>query len=341
MTQKTRLLAVLAAVILIISALLSGCGPNVDEPEGTVKPTSTPAATPTPEQADEIEAKLEKMYPVFFSIISAMEDGAHYDATDMNFVWSTLFYLCSSHIGPGDGVETTGSEAVVSGSKMRAFASACFLGAQLRAKPGGESPVTYDEDSDVYRVPLSDVGDMEIRLMDYAQIEDGLYKARVAFINAADNQLLGLYAFECKTPAVKGPQFPFQVEFSTETYMELAVINEVGQDTVSLSYVDTVWHAADELDGNGEPYGNDWLEIIGRPNENIMVRTDKRTVIIMPDIFTLNSDIDEEGDYRTTLEFLAQNCGKTYQDDPLYFKVNIWDGALASAELWWEYYFAG
>lgn len=337
MTRKARLPAALAAVILIMSALFSGCGSITGEPEGTGNPT----AAPTPEQTDEAEAKLEKMYPVFFSIISAMEDGAHYDAADMGFVWSTLFYLCSSHIGPGEGVEMTGSEAVVSGSRMRAFASACFLGVELSAKPDSESPVTYDEASDTYHVPVSDAGDIEISLMDYIEVEDGLYKARVALINAADNQLLGLYALECKTPAVKGAQFPFQVEFATETYMELAVINEVGQDTVSLSYVDTLWHAADELDENGEPYGNDWLEITQKPDENIMVRTDNRTVIIMPDIFTLNSDIDEDGDYRTTLEFLAQNCGKTYQDEPLYFKVNIWDGALASAELWWEYYFAG
>ncbi len=153
---------------------------------------------------------LLSMLPVFDSILRTVrEDASSYDPQNAEFVWGVL-YRMGVNFGldyPDVSIDEETFDVVVTGSLMRDFAAAAFPG--LAKLPAPSTSVTYDEASDAYRLPGSDMGESET-VVEGSQDVDGKLAVAVAMMDLDGSKLDGMTITVSK--AQDGALFPYVVD---------------------------------------------------------------------------------------------------------------------------------
>jgi uncharacterized protein YceK len=165
-----KLTAILLAIMLLLG--VSGCAgttsatqPPAKQATATITPTepvATTQADATPKQLTEDQSgTAETMLPVMDSIIRALyENDLEQYSTDPSFVWTVIYLLSVNYHQDTEGVEIDTTEGVmrVPAKLVEGMMAACFNGVSDLPQQESSSMVEYDPDSDMYIMPLSDMG---------------------------------------------------------------------------------------------------------------------------------------------------------------------------------------
>lgn len=118
-------------------------------------------------------------------------------------------------------------------------------------------------------------------------------------------------------------------------------VSKVNGDIISVTICEIVYHMSDDLDKYGEPYGNDWVEIVDT-GKTVELNASSNCEYIYVDLFSLETDHDGKYKFKniTKSEFLNV-CIKDYFDVPLYFNFKYINDQLILAEFYLHYYISG
>lgn len=361
MKMKSKQFVALMLVVLLVASVC-GCtqpvGQNTPTPPVTTPDTSQspqPTVTPSGQEPDDMQARIEAMLPVFDSIMLAKGER-EFDFADTELAWDTL-YLMGVNFGQQHPLvevdEETGIMKVPQ-KTMQEFASACFADyTDLPELPKDFSAVTYDEAQEAFILNPSDRGDGFSEILSYHELDgttQKTYDVKVGLFGG-EHDMYNVYEFTIvDNPNVSGitdPIFYYSVLYAMESYTNIATIKEVyekdGQTYVVAQYKELISHAADDLDEDGEAYGSDYLEIVDVPDGEHTLLVSDIAKFDMTDLFDINTDLDKKkaGD-PTTLEFFEKHFQDQSSDGlPMYFKLNVYQDKLFAAKLWSDYYFAG
>lgn len=148
------------------------------------------------------------------------------------------------------------------------------------------------------------------------------------------------------SPSPSPTETTLEVEIAQDTGTNYCIVKkawtENGNNYVTVDYIQVIGHGADDLDENGEPYDNDWVEV---KNTN----TKLRTFIVSPGCTFLMVDPSKEmfteSDAKSVgWSFFAANATKKpnySHDTPQYYQITTHIGVASSINEWYMYYIAG
>ncbi|WP_434311596.1 hypothetical protein [Hominifimenecus sp. rT4P-3] len=153
------------------------------------------------EEKESLSDSLDQMTPIFDSIIRILleDEESVYDPSNLEFVGDVL-YLATVNYGymlPGVSYEEEGSVQIPKIALQQIY-SACFDGSAELPDLNGKSGFTYDASAEVYRVPLSDMGDGWVHLEHFEESEGGV---RVLVTFMEEETVFGTYQFICEKNA--------------------------------------------------------------------------------------------------------------------------------------------
>lgn len=195
-----KFLAFSLAFLLIVS--LCACSPIPrPEPSASASPTPSAEASQSAEPSSlpaPSEEQAEAMLPIMDSIILCW-DEVGYSAHNASgeYVWDVLYYLCVNYSDslPSVSIPESDSSALsISASDALALAS-CFSDiTELPALPE-KSSVSYDQQTDTYRMLLSDRGQTRPSIQSIKQETDGSATVVVEMRSMEDNAVLDTFSF--------------------------------------------------------------------------------------------------------------------------------------------------
>lgn len=350
-----RLFAALLAVALL-SMGVAGCQKPQQEPPAAETPAPTEPTAPTPTATVEVPeftlsmetvSALNSMQPVYDSLMRATRDMpaefSYYQAQNQNFFWSTLYYLCVNYGAEDPRNTLEGTALYVPYTVMEEYAAACFL-EYVALIPLPEEPIglEIDEAKQAYKIAMSDAGEDYVTPMRYAYNASDVYEVMVAWLAPGEGteypDMLGAYTF-LLTPnlynvvnAIAEPMFQYSVQFAYEEYTDLVLVKDTyernGQKYAVVDHVVREFHNAFDLDENGEPYGDEWDEVVNDTEESIEVLVSDLAEFEISELGWLFEDIVMEDALEDPLAFFMESAKRQYEGEHLLFKANIYDGVL-------------
>lgn len=204
-----------AATLTVALAMLCGCtaqlpageeqATQTQEPivlESAAPETSTAPEETTPVTAAKgtIAARLEKMTPIFDSIVRAIGiDGAYmYNPQDPTCFWTVLYMMGENYGTTHPLVELQGDTMVVPRKVMQEFATAAFCDYNdlLEIPETLRTKIQYDQSLDAYLLTPSILENTKTAVSYWCLLEDGTVSATV-----------GLYRAEGELPALGEVRF--------------------------------------------------------------------------------------------------------------------------------------
>ncbi len=212
---------------LAISLAQTAC-PGLSQPESGSDPAQAAQDQQPPASAEDLDGDIRAMAPILDSVSRTLGvvSGQSWDGSDAASLWSAL-YLMGVNWGQTDARVTVDSDnafCLVPANVMLEWAGA--LSPTLSALPelpAGLSSVSYDGASDAYRMELSDMGELETRIADYADLGNGAYSVSLKGYLGGDEAFGGVDFTLVKNPNLAGaeaPAFPFCVSAATAQSME-------------------------------------------------------------------------------------------------------------------------
>ena len=118
-------------------------------------------------------------------------------------------------------------------------------------------------------------------------------------------------------------------------------VKTVEDDGIVIVICDRIYHKADEIDNNGDPYGHDWTEIKAQ-DRTARLEITGNTKYLYADLFSQSSGSDDKIRLQSVgWETFKSVCTKSYYGSRLYFEFVYKGDKLSSAELYLSYYLNG
>ncbi len=308
-----------------------------------VLPTPEPAPTATPE---EVGSKILAMTPVLDSLALALTDTEMIYSVTPDFFWNVLYLMSVNHGNLPAGGETT---VEVPSQKLMEYAAAAFENNSVLLPLPKGSTITYDKDKDTYIMELSDRGDNQSEITGFVKTADQSYSVTLSLKNGEGVEYAAYEFILGNNPTAlvaKNPVYYYSVSAANKREGTLAAVRKVyereGKNFVDLDIVAVRSHLADDLNEQGRPYGNDFLEVVNENTDVYTLEVTQDTEIIMGNLFEVRGGEEQEtANKPATMEIFLQQATKQYMDEPQYFYIKNAGDTLTRAELWWMYYFSG